>query len=145
MGKTLKSKEFFKQIRAEQLEIWAMEQDYHGEYVSMMPSGIRYDLDKVQTSPKDSIPEHFAYLDSLSRELKQATDRLWARKAEALKLIGNLDEPYQRTIMELYYLTIGEGRRLKTWEDVASEIHWGLRTVLRIHGQALLELEKYMP
>ena len=37
---------------------------------SLLPSGIRYDADKVQTSPKDPVPEIMAKIDDLDRQVK---------------------------------------------------------------------------
>lgn len=147
MGKVLKSKEFFRQVRAEQVELWALEQKYQEDYndLCLIPSGIDYSREKVQVSPRDSMTERIAVLDGLRQEIKEQARILNKRKAEALAIINNLQDSNQRAVMELYYLSIKPigNKRLKSWEDVAYEMGYTVRNIRHIHGSALLNLEKY--
>ena len=75
------------------------------EYESMLyPSGIRYDLEKVQTSPRDRMPEIVAKLDLIDRFLAQLSKEYVDASDEAEKLISMLTEPSARMIFTRYYL-----------------------------------------
>ena len=47
---------FLKCIRSKRFELADLKEQRDEIYYSLMPSGIRYDLDKVQTSPTDRMP-----------------------------------------------------------------------------------------
>lgn len=75
------------------------------EYESMLyPSGIRYDLEKVQTSPRDRMPEIVAKLDFIDRFLAQLSREYADASDEAEKLISMLENPLSQMIFTMYYL-----------------------------------------
>lgn len=75
----------------------------------------------------------------LENEINADIDRLVDMKREFTDLIRRMQDPRQQLLMEKRYLC---GH---TWEEISSEMNYDLRWVYRLHGQALLEAEKYIP
>ena len=64
--------DFLKSIRHKRIELAAIKSYEEDLRLSLLPSGIRYDLDKVQTSPTDRMLEMVAKLtDMQERETDQ--------------------------------------------------------------------------
>ena len=52
-------------------------------------------------------------------------------------MVGNMREPIQRAVIELYYLALRKDGQLMRFEDVAKTLHYQTDSVKKIHGQAL--------
>ena len=74
----------------------------------------------------------------LCHEINEDIDRLITLKAEILEVINKLKDPVSQLLLQMRYF---EG---KTWEDVAFELGYNNRTVFKIHGKALKEIEKIL-
>ena len=134
------AKEYFRQIRKEQNEIRVLQNNIHSKELSLLPSGIRYDKDKVQVSGTgDVIVEKAAVIAEYRKELDESTVRLLERKAEAERLLRTLKDADEREVMRYYYMRPEDGYLL-TWEQVAIRMNYYKRHVLRIHGNALAHL-----
>lgn len=72
----------------------------------------------------------------LCYEINEDIDKLVGLKAEILETISKVDDPVSQLLLQMRYI---EG---KTWEDVASALNYNNRTVFKIHGRALKEIEK---
>ena len=59
-------------------------------------------------------------------------------KAEILRTIMQLEDNRQRMVLMEYYL------EMKTWEQVAVDLHYSYMHVTRIHGYALREIQKML-
>ena len=57
-------------------------------------------------------------------------------KTDIMKMIRKMSRLHDQLLLELRYLAG------KSWEDVAETMGYDRRTVLRLHGQALKEIEK---
>ena len=62
---------FFGQVRFHENKIQRITCTLNELRACLLPGGIRYDLDKVNTSPKDKMSEIFARIDELERELQE--------------------------------------------------------------------------
>ena len=69
-------------------------------------------------------------------KLCDAVQRLWKAKGEAETLISSLSSTRHRDLMRRRYLLC------ESWEQVAYEMHYGYRHVLKMHGAALEELRR---
>ena len=63
---------------------------------------------------------------------------LFRSKAEILEVTNKLKDPVSQLLLQMRYF---EG---KTWEDVAFDLGYNNRTVFKIHGRALKEVEKIL-
>ena len=134
-------KEYFRQIRKEQNEIKSLQATINSKECDMLPQGIRYDKDRVQTSPRDTMPERCGEIASYRMELNESMERLLDHKAEAERMLRDLKDPDEREVMRYYYMRPEDGY-LMTWDQVAIRMNYYKRHVLRIHGNALAHLAK---
>ncbi len=142
---TNEAKDFFRQIRKEQVECEHLQNLINKTRISLLPQAIRYDKDKVQTSPSDSMLETAAILSDYTKRLNESLASLMERKIKAEKLIMTLDNTDERDILRLYYMETQEcsdtrERVLYSWEQVAAAKYMNKRWVLKLHGRALIHL-----
>ena len=77
-------------------------------YAMALPAGVRYDQDRVQTSPKDKMAEVAARADELERELR---GEICAKQSEMLdaimevgRLIDSIENDRQKEALTAYYI-----------------------------------------
>jgi DNA-directed RNA polymerase specialized sigma subunit len=70
----------------------------------------------------------------LENEVNDDIDMLVDLKDEIMGVIGAVDEEECRLVLEKRYLCY------ETWEEIALDMHCGLRTIYRIHGEALKKI-----
>lgn len=141
--RTSPAKEFLRKIRTEQKEYQALVDSLETIRLSLMPSGIRYDKDKIQVSPVDIMPEKIAQLCETEDAIVEHMRNLDERRARAMTVTRQIDDPACRMVIELYYLTVGNDGLLRKWEEVADAMGYTQDHVLRdIHPKALREFER---
>ena len=67
----------------------------------------------------------------LENEIDEEIDRLVDLKQEIVSLIKKVKNPEYQTLLELRYLNF------KTWEQIATEMHYSIQHTFRIHDKAL--------
>lgn len=88
---------------------------------------------RATTSPMEDAT---VKLIDLCHEINDDIDELITLKAEILEIISKVDDPVSQLLLQMRYI---EG---KTWEEVAYDLDYNSRTVFKIHGRALKEIEK---
>ena len=139
--KTNDVKNMFREIRKEQKEIAHLAEMIKSEEMMLLPQGIRYDKDKVQTSPDDMISKNVSKIVDMQKTLEQSIFSLKQKHIDAEQLIRQLDNSDEREVMRWYYLTVEDNKPL-TWEQVAIRMNFYKRHVLRLHGNAILHLSE---
>ena len=135
------AKTFLREVRHEQTEVARLESKLEYLKKSTLPGGIRYDKDKVQTSPDDRISDIMAEIGDIEMELEEDIYKLLKDISQAYKMIGSLTSSKHRDVMRCYYLPdVEPGGELPTWDDVADRMHYTREHVLRLHGEALKEM-----
>lgn len=134
-------KEYFREIRKEQLEINRLQGIVNSKELSLLPQGIRYDKERVQASPMDSLAERAAVIAGYRKELDETIVKLLERKTAAEQWLRLLQDPDEREVMRYYYMRPEDGYLL-TWDQVAIRMNYYKRHVLRLHGNALSNLFK---
>lgn len=79
--------------------------------------------------------------DTITRiEAKQLVTRarLWKTRSEVVDMIGNVQDPLLQEVLYSHYV---DGNKL---EIVARQIGYSYRHMLRIHGQALLAMQRVL-
>ena len=133
--------QFLKGIRAKREELYVLKDARDDIYYSLMPAGIRYDLDKVQTSPTDRMSETAGDLYEIQEKLNSMIDALNKDINLAVNLIQQMPTPEYRQLLTLRYL--GGDRKLATWENVAGDMGYSLDHVKGfLHGKAIAEARK---
>ena len=130
---------WFKQVRTERYEIEHLKELINTAKTGLLPSGIRYDRDKIQTSPDDTMSKVMAKAVDMQRELENSIAELQERHIRTEQLITRLDNSDEREVLRYYYLDSNNGVPL-TWEQVAIRMNFAVRHVHRIHDRALVDL-----
>ena len=95
----------------------------------------RSDSEKVQTSNVNTSENKFVSYAAYSELIDKRIDRLYEIKKEILENVNKLDDATLRTILILRYLNF------QTWEMIACKMNYGYRHILRLHGNALIEIK----
>jgi hypothetical protein len=130
---------WFKQVRKERYEIEHLKELINTAKTGLLPSGIRYDRDKIQTSPDDTMSKVMSKAVDMQRELENSIAELQERHIRTEQLITRLDNSDEREVLRYYYLDSNNGVPL-TWEQVAIRMNFAVRHVHRIHDRALVDL-----
>jgi DNA-directed RNA polymerase sigma subunit (sigma70/sigma32) len=132
---------FLKQIRTKRRELGILDNSIREMRFMLMPSGIRYDLDKVQTSPEDRLSQSVADLVAVELRQKRQIERLMSDIAKAEKLIETMPTPEYRELIRLRY--VSGGLKLMTWEQVAEQMGYSADHVRgKLHGKAIAEARR---
>jgi hypothetical protein len=142
---TKEVKEYFRQIRKEQMEINHLIDMIRSEELMLLPKAIQYDKDKVQSSPEDVLSKKVAEIAELDAQWKNAVVNLKFRRARAEAMLNALESSDEREVMRWYYMSTNN-KHLMTWDEVATKMSYNKRWILKIHGNAIMHLsENKMP
>ena len=96
----------------------------------------------VQTGVEspDTFADRVDALISLNKAIAERVEVLTERQEKLFKLVAELENPQHRAVLEKYYL-FPEQQGI-TWEEVAKQMGYTKRQILRIHGNALREIRK---
>lgn len=141
-------KEYLKRTRKEAAELKYLTEVREAKWYSLLPKGISYDRDKVQTSPVDVLSQTAAEINALDKKIAEITTKLAKHKAFALEMVNSLDDSNERMVLMMYYLTYkvdDKGIEHKfTWEDIAERIDYSRSSVYQIHDRAIVHIsQKY--
>jgi len=129
---------FLKCIRSKRFELADLKEQRDEIYYSLMPSGIRYDLDKVQTSPTDRMPAVAGDLAEVQTIIDQRIERLSNDILLANRIIDKMPTAECRELLMLRYLA--GGRKPLTWEDIAKRMDYSADHAKgKLHGRAINE------
>lgn len=87
-----------KNINNKRLELEAL------RYKASGAGAIRYDKDKVQTSPQDYMTMAVADLVEIEKQIREAETDIEDMKGQAYIIVRQMKEPEQRAVIEWYYL-----------------------------------------
>lgn len=126
-------KQFLYSIRDEYKEIEELKMRIEELNTSLLPQGIRYDKDRVQTSPMDMATDRMAEIGDYEAMLQRKLVRLNRRRMIAQIKINALTDSRQRQILDLYFLS---DRRYKM-ADVAALAGYSEEQTYRLYRRAL--------
>lgn len=118
-------------IRAKQSEL-------EGLRLSMYPSAVRYDKDKVISSPSDPMPRYAERFDELQTTIKQLQTQYMEAQDAITKVALSLNGIEQEVIMLRYVAQM-------PWNKIALELNRTERWMFIIHKRAVRKLEKKFP
>lgn len=129
----LRTKAYFAQLRKTDRLIQRLRST-----VSEMRSGLTgqsYEIrpDKVQTSPvKSHLEDDVVKIVALEEQAGARIDDLVAMRNEAFQMIGNVPNFDQQNILIARYI------QMKAWDDIAEELDFSVKWVLKLHRKGLL-------
>lgn len=91
-------REVEKQIKSREDELEAL------RYKASGAGAIRYDKDKVQTSPDDYLSLAVMDIVEIEKQIKEDQESIERKKGEAYRITRSLSEPNHRAFIEWYYL-----------------------------------------
>lgn len=99
-------------------------------------SSLRYDREYVQTTRSIEAPFVKALIRVMDLEAKinMEITLFISLKEQILEVISKLESVDEQMILRYRYMSN------MTWEDIGNELHAGVRTVIRWHGNALEHL-----
>lgn len=127
------AKDYFQRIRSERLEIEQLQDTIEELRYSLLPSGIRYDKIKVQTSADDTILKVYAQVDELEHKIKDHLQKLVERMNVVYDYIGRLEKSEHRQVLTLYYLNANR----PTWPVVADKMSYSEQRIYQLHNEAM--------
>ena len=132
-------KEYMKQIRDIHREIRLLEEQIiRQEVYASSARAIRYDLDKVQTSPEgDSMAMIVSDIVEATHKLRDMIIRLMKKEDEARLYLVKLREEHERVLVLHYF----DGLK---WEDVAEKIGYDDKYIYDVKNKALDELTQVL-
>ena len=131
------AKDYFAQIRKTDRLIQRLKGT-----VATLRSGLTsqsYELkpDKVQSSgAKNPLEITMIKILDLERQITARIDELATMRNDTFSMIKNVPDLDQQNIL------IGRYIQLKEWDDIAAELSFSPKWVLKLHGKALLEFYK---
>ena len=155
------AKEYLKQIEKWQMRIDSIRAKTSGRLEKLQQElealytqaqglkAITYDKDRVQVSPGNTLEDLMVLINEASAEYSKAitTERLAAEKKikklldkidKATSQIDSMENIQHSQILRLRYV---DGKR---WEEIACDMGYTFRHVIRIHGEALQAFQKNM-
>lgn len=118
-------------------DIADLESELEAYRQTMGVSGIRYDQDKVKTSPKDKMPEYAARVEGLLKKIKRKQQE-YLKAHDKVKRLANKLDGIEKSIIIQRYL---EGKR---YEDIAESFPMSESQMYRYRHEAIEKLEKML-
>lgn len=131
-------KQFLYSIRDEQSEIEELSERISELELSLLPGAIRYNKERVSSSPTDQMSEKMASVVDYKTDLEKKLARLNQRKRKAQEIIDMLDDSLARQLLDGYFLTTK--RSHTRLEDVGRCIGYSRRQTFRLYDEAISKL-----
>lgn len=129
------AKQYLNRVRRIDKEISALLRLVQTTRESLESITQNYNTDGAQVT-KD--PHKFDRLIELEALVDSKVDEQIELKAEILRTIMQLDDRRQRLVLMEYYI------EMKTWEQVAVDLNYAFRHVIRLHGMALKSIQQIL-
>lgn len=131
------AKEYLRQLNMMRRQIISIRAKMEELYYAASGVGaIRYDKERVQTSPEDNLLVTMAELDELEGIYKGKVVQYHKAVQRIMEEINGLEDPVHVQILTARYC---DGM---SFEKIACEFAFSYRHVLRLHGHALQEFAK---
>lgn len=103
--------------------------------IMMLPSAIRYDTDKVVSSPSDPMLKFAEKLDELEAQQKKLLDEYIGARDVLLNMVDRLDDSRQKDIIQTRYMND------QKFYQVAESLGYSESQIFRIYADAIDNLE----
>lgn len=139
----MKVKKLLYQVRDARREIDQLNEALTDCYLVLLPSGIRYDLDKVQTSPGDMMTQAIANANKYEQQIRKRIAELSKLRADAFNQIERLEDTRHRQILQLFFLSVTKDGKPYTMSGVADAVGYSRRQTYRLYNEAIQILESW--
>lgn len=97
-------REYFNRPRAITRQIKRLSYEREELISCLLPSGIRYDVDRVQTSPEDMMPKVMARVDEIDRKIADLSMEKAAALIRIGKMLETLSNDFTRDVISLRFV-----------------------------------------
>lgn len=130
--------DFLMQIRRKEIIIRRKEMQRDELRACLVPGAIRYDRDRVQSTPTDKMADVIARVDELDREIEQ----LKLEKAQAIieisDVIEKLDNDKEKAVLTAFYI------KAASMEAVAGIVCYSVRHTYLLRKQGVEHLKEVL-
>lgn len=126
--------EYMMQVRRIELRIRRISLQIEELESSLLPQGIRYDKDKVQTSPEDTLSKIAGKILELEKQRTQLVRERALLLMEIQDVLDQLENEQEQIVLEAYYLSRMPMR------DIADMINYSIRSVYTFRKRGLQKL-----
>ena len=127
--------EFLRKPQATKLQIRSKLMQIEDLRLMMLPSGIRYDKDAVQTSPGDPMAAYAERLDDLEREVRNLRRQYLAERDAIAWAVEQLPEMRERVVL------VGRYVRGLSYDDIAAELGMSTERVYQLRRSGVKSLD----
>ena len=131
-----KAKEYLLTIKKTEDNLLWLEEEIARTYYAALPGGIRYDSDKVQTSPEDRMSSIVIQVMEKTEKQWQEVEKLAKKRRRIIKEICTLPNRAHRIILYGFYV---KGRPLR---QIAKDESYSYDWILHQHSNALDEFKR---
>lgn len=96
--------DFLMQIRRKEISIRRKETQRDELRACLLPGAVRYDRDKVQSTPTDKMSDVMARVDELDREIEQLRREKATLVIEISDAIEKLEDDNEKTVLTEFYI-----------------------------------------
>lgn len=138
--KEMSAKEYLSQVRRGEADITRLNCDKQNLYEILYSLGGTREGERVQTSKNaDRFGSIFVKIEEKDCLIEKKLKELIDFKIEVADEICTLSEPKYAELLYKRYI------QFKSFKQIADDMGYSYRYVIKIHGYALLEFEKKMP
>lgn len=134
----MNAKEYLLQVRKLEHLISIKKEEIQRLRLTLGYKTVRYDIERVSGGKPVSASETIARIVDYETELEKDVRRYIETKSDVLKTIDQLsDERYISVLYKRYF-------EFKRFEEISVDMNYHYRWVLKLHGKALLEVNKIL-
>lgn len=126
--------EYMRQVRQIELKIRRLTLQIEELEGCLLPQGIRYDRDKVQTSPEDVLPKIAGKIQELEKQRTQLARERALLLLEIQDALDQLESEPERIVLEAYYLS------RMSMREISDMIGYSIRQAYRLRTAGLQKL-----
>ena len=123
--------EYLGQVRGLKRRIERLDEQILSLRYSLLPGAIRYDKERVVTSPKDSVTETFALIDALERDRAKMIEQQNKIQIEIYRKIKQLPVGKERVFLVRYYIVC------ENMTNIADGLDITVRHLFRVRDNAI--------
>lgn len=137
--KEVTPKEYLRELRVFSIKIQQKKDELESLKAAAENVTASIDNERVQTSPKDRMPEDISRIVDLENEIREDTHRLIFMKDKIINEIQGLSNPVYIEILYKRYV------EYKSLEEISVELKYSYVHVKRLHGIALQAFRRFYP
>ena len=128
-------KEFLKRGRLLNREILELTEARTRAFNAACGGAVDTSAERVQTTPANGSEGKFLTYAAYGTEIEERIRELNGYRQRMLESISKVESTTYRSLLIAYYINC------KTWEQVAEDMNYSLRTIHRLHGKALWAID----